>query len=81
MNTQTLNFCLLGLKDTTYLEKSIQKLVGVWLLDAVIDTKPEGEYLVLTIDAKEDPIFIMNQAALKVQGAHIQQQLDEKYSL
>ena len=81
MNTRTLNVSLLGLKDTTYLEKSIQDLVGTWILDAVIDTRPEGDYLVLTIDEKENPVFIMNIAGIKVQGAHFQQQLDEKYSL
>lgn len=79
-NTRTLNVSLLQLKDTTYLEKSIQDLVGTWVLDAVIETKPEGQYLVLTVSEEEDPVFIMNLAGIKIQGAHLQQALDQVYA-
>lgn len=79
-NTHTLNVSLLELKDTTYLEKSIQDLVGTWVLDAVIDNKPEGQYLALTVSEKEDPVFIMNLAGIKIQGAHLQQALDLIYA-
>lgn len=79
-NTRTLNVSLLELKDTTYLEKSIQDFVGIWILDAVIETKRGQQYLVLTVSEDEDPIFIMNLAGIKIQGAHLQQALDRIYA-